>query len=89
MTQKIDSTVFAIASRKHRPPSSLCYKKMMAKENIDLVRKLAELDAEDTNYNESAPPSPTACWQQQWKEAEGGVIETLNDQYFKSHNSLV
>ncbi len=35
------------------------YKKMTAKEKSDLMRKLAELDAEDTNDNESAPPSPT------------------------------
>jgi hypothetical protein len=32
------------------------YKKMTAEENNDLIRKL---DAEDTNDNESAPPSPT------------------------------
>ncbi len=32
---------------------------MMAKEKNDLMQKLAELDVEDTNDNESAPPSPT------------------------------
>jgi hypothetical protein len=35
------------------------YKKMMAKENNDLIQKLAELDTEDANDDESAPPSPT------------------------------
>ncbi len=35
------------------------YKKMMADEKNDLMRKLAELDAEDTNDNKSMPPSPT------------------------------
>jgi hypothetical protein len=32
---------------------------MTAKEKNDLMQKLAELDAEDANNNESAPPSPT------------------------------
>ncbi len=32
---------------------------MMAEEKNDLMRKLVELDAEDTNDDESAPPSPT------------------------------
>jgi hypothetical protein len=32
---------------------------MMVEEKIDLIQKLAELDEEDTNDNESAPPSPT------------------------------
>ncbi len=32
---------------------------MTAEEKNDLMRKLAELDTEDTNDNESAPPSPT------------------------------
>jgi hypothetical protein len=32
---------------------------MMAKEKNDLMRKLAELDAEDANDDESMPPSPT------------------------------
>jgi hypothetical protein len=35
------------------------YKKMMAEEKNDLVWKLAELDAEDANDDESAPLSPT------------------------------
>ncbi len=35
------------------------YKKMLTKEKSDLMRKLAELDAEDTNDDESTPPSPT------------------------------
>jgi hypothetical protein len=35
------------------------YKKMTAKEKNDLMRKLAELDAEDANDDESVPPSPT------------------------------
>jgi hypothetical protein len=35
------------------------YKKMTAKEKNDVMQKLAELDAEDANDNESAPPSPT------------------------------
>ncbi len=35
------------------------YKKLMAKEKNDLMQKLAELDAENTNDNESTPPSPT------------------------------
>ena len=33
--------------------------KMTAEEKNDLMRKLAELDAEDANDNESTPPSPT------------------------------
>jgi hypothetical protein len=33
--------------------------KMMAEENNDLMRKLAELGAEDAKNDESAPPSPT------------------------------
>jgi hypothetical protein len=32
---------------------------MMAEEKSDLMQKLAELDAEDTNDDESASPSPT------------------------------
>jgi hypothetical protein len=32
---------------------------MTAKKKSDLMRKLAELDVEDTNDDESAPPSPT------------------------------
>jgi hypothetical protein len=32
------------------------YKKMTAKEKNDLMQKLAELDVEDANDNESAPP---------------------------------
>jgi hypothetical protein len=32
---------------------------MMAEEKNDLMQKLAELDAEDANDNESALPSPT------------------------------
>jgi hypothetical protein len=32
---------------------------MMAKEKNDLMQKLAELDMEDANDDESAPPSPT------------------------------
>ncbi len=35
------------------------YKKMMTKEKNDLMQKLAELDAENANNNESTPPSPT------------------------------
>ncbi len=35
------------------------YKKMMAKEKSDLMQKLEELDAEDANDNECAPPSHT------------------------------
>ncbi len=35
------------------------YKKMMAEEKNDLMRKLAELDTEDANDDESAPSSPT------------------------------
>ncbi len=35
------------------------YKKMTAEEKNDLMRKLAELDTEDANDDESAPPSPT------------------------------
>jgi hypothetical protein len=35
------------------------YKKMMAEEKNDLMRKLTELDTEDANDNESTPPSPT------------------------------
>ena len=35
------------------------YKKMMAKEKCDLMQKLAELDVEDANDNESTLPSPT------------------------------
>ncbi len=35
------------------------YKKMTAKEKNDLMQKLAELEAEDANDNESVPPSPT------------------------------
>jgi hypothetical protein len=35
------------------------YKKMMAKKKNDLMRKLAELDVEDANDDESVPPSPT------------------------------
>ncbi len=31
---------------------------MTAKEKNDLMRKLAELDAEDANDYESAPPNP-------------------------------
>jgi hypothetical protein len=33
--------------------------KMTAKEKSDLMLKLAELEAEDVNDNESTPPSPT------------------------------
>ncbi len=32
---------------------------MMAEEKNDLMRKLAESDAEDANDYESTPPSPT------------------------------
>jgi hypothetical protein len=32
---------------------------MTAEEKNDLMRKLAELDAEDANDDESVPPSPT------------------------------
>jgi hypothetical protein len=32
---------------------------MMAEEKNDLMRKLAELDMEDANDDESVPPSPT------------------------------
>ncbi len=32
---------------------------MMAEEKNDLMQKLAELDVEDANDNEFAPPSPT------------------------------
>jgi hypothetical protein len=32
---------------------------MTAEEKNDLMRKLAELDAEDANDYENAPPSPT------------------------------
>jgi hypothetical protein len=32
---------------------------MMAEEKNDLMQKLAELDAEDANDDDSAPPSPT------------------------------
>jgi hypothetical protein len=32
---------------------------MTVEEKNDFMRKLAELDAEDTNDYESAPPSPT------------------------------
>ncbi len=35
------------------------YKKMMAKEKNELMRKRAELDVEDANDDESASPSPT------------------------------
>jgi hypothetical protein len=35
------------------------YKKMTAEEKNDLMQKLAELDAEDANVDECAPPSPT------------------------------
>ncbi len=35
------------------------YKKITTKEKNDLMRKLEELDAEDANDDESAPPSPT------------------------------
>jgi hypothetical protein len=35
------------------------YKKMTAKENNDLMQKVAKLEAEDINDNESASPSPT------------------------------
>ncbi len=34
------------------------YKKMMAEEENDLMWKLAESDVEDTNEDESTPPSP-------------------------------
>jgi hypothetical protein len=33
------------------------YKKMTAEKKSDLMRKLAELDTEDTNDNKCAPPS--------------------------------
>ncbi len=40
--------------------SSLLYSSSSASSHHDdLMRKLAELDAEDTNDNESVPPSPT------------------------------
>ncbi len=32
---------------------------MMAEEKNDLMQKLAELDTEDANDDESVPPSPT------------------------------
>jgi hypothetical protein len=35
------------------------YKKMMVEEKNYLMWKLAELDVEDANDDESAPPSPT------------------------------
>jgi hypothetical protein len=38
------------------------YKKMTAKEKNNLMRKLAELDVDDVNDDESAPPSPTPMY---------------------------
>jgi hypothetical protein len=44
---------------KKKKDIELAYKKMTAEEKNDLMRKLAELDAEDANDDETAPPSPT------------------------------
>jgi hypothetical protein len=37
----------------------LAYKTMTAKEKNDLIQKLAQLDVENANDDESTPPSPT------------------------------
>ncbi len=44
------------------PRFERAYKKMTAEEKNDLMRKLAELDAEDANDDESTPPSPAPVW---------------------------
>ncbi len=48
----------SLRPRRRRTLSGLT-KKMTAEEKNDLMRKLAELDAEDANDDESMPPSPT------------------------------
>ncbi len=48
-----------LSEAKKKKDIERAYKKMMAEEKSDLMWKLAELDAEDTNDDESTPPSPT------------------------------
>jgi hypothetical protein len=55
----MSGTAYGRFEAKKKKDIERTYKKMTAKEISDLMRKLAELDAEDINDNESAPPSPT------------------------------
>jgi hypothetical protein len=56
---KIGNNVYRRSEAKKKKDIEQAYKKMTAEEKNDLMWKLAELDVEDTNDNESEAPSPT------------------------------
>jgi hypothetical protein len=56
---KMRNTVYRRYEAEKKKDIEQAYKKMTAKEKSDLMRKLAEFDAEDTNYDECAPPNLT------------------------------
>jgi hypothetical protein len=56
---KMGDTAYVRYEAEKKKDIKRAYKKMMAKEKSDLMRKLEELDTEDANDNECAPPSPT------------------------------
>ncbi len=59
MPIKIGDTAYGRYQAEKKKDIEGAYKKMTAEEISDLMQKLAELDAEDANDGESAPPSPT------------------------------
>jgi hypothetical protein len=56
---KMGNTGYGRYEAKKKKDIKQAFNKMTAKEKSDLMRKLAEFDAEDANDNESAPPSLT------------------------------
>jgi hypothetical protein len=59
MPIKMGGTAYGRYEAKKKKDIKRAYKKMMAREKSDLMQKLAELDAEDTNDDECVPPSLT------------------------------
>jgi hypothetical protein len=56
---KMANTAYGKFEAKKKKSIERTYKKMTGKEKNDLMQKLAELDTEDANDDESVPPSPT------------------------------
>ncbi len=56
---EMGDTAYGRFEAKKKKDIEWAYKKMTAKEKNDLIWKLAVLDTEYANDNESAPPSPT------------------------------
>ncbi len=56
---KIGTTTYGRFEAEKKKDIERAYKKMTAKEKHDLMQKLAKLDPEDANDDESMPPSPT------------------------------